>query len=353
MRIGLVGYLFGQGGIQTHTQHLAEKLVDLGDDVVVYTPPQFEHHPGTLPVKRRYKIVEYSTLSVLTGFGLPKLDIIVVTGVGWKAMSIALLANRSAKKVFFEVMSGKRHGWLDPRMLVHAGFDAVVAQGTPVERRFREAFRWTGSSCTIPALGLPLHLDTVPDAGYRTNSSSQDPIRFAYFGRLAAHKNVVFLIENWHEFAPEGATMDIWGIGDQETRLRDVIQSMGLQDKISLKGRYPNGQAYLNLLSEYDLKLLPTVGDEGAPLVLLEAMASGLPFVANGVGGILDYANPDCEITSGDIDEFIPMTKKMIDRLTCSDINYDRLRQHYQDNFSTERLAERWHMFLHNLSTRE
>ena len=348
MRITLVGYLHGKGGIQTHTHYLATGLVENGHTVCVVSPPWRSGHAPAPSDGITYEVAGYDTvLSALTAVRRTRPDVAVICGTGYKAMLSVLLAG-SAKKVFFEVMSGARMGSSDPRRLVHLGFDAVVGQGTAVAAKFRESFRWMGSIEVIPALPEPLER-TVSIPPRAVQAAGDRPLAMAYFGRLAAHKNVGFLIDHWEAIAGPGGRLDIWGTGPEGQALSAQIEASGLSDWIALKGRYPEGADYIALLRDYDMTLLATVGDEGAPLVLLESMAAGVPFVANGVGGIEDYRNPDCAVTSGNIEEFVPMAQDLVKRLRAGQIDTIRLQAHYEAVFGYDRLVDRWEAFLASL----
>lgn len=348
MKITLMGYLHGKGGIQTHTHYLATGLVEHGHDVCVVSPPPRNGHAHASTDGITYEMVGYDTVfSALTAVRRTNPDVAVICGTGYKAMLSVLLAG-NAKKVFFEVMSGAPMGPRDPRRLVHWGFDAVVGQGTAVAAKFRDAFGWTGSTEVIPALPEPLERKiSIPRR--EAQAAGDRPLAMAYFGRLAAHKNVGFLIDHWEAIAGPGGILDIWGTGPEQQALFTQIVTAGLSDRIALKGRYPEGAEYIELLRRYDMTLLATVGDEGAPLVLLEAMAAGVPFVANGVGGIGDYRNPDCAVTSGDIEEFVPMAQELVKRLREGQIDSTRLQAHYDSLFGYGPLVERWEAFLTSL----
>ncbi|KPF63276.1 glycosyltransferase [Porphyrobacter sp. AAP60] len=342
MKIVLIGYIHGRGGIQTHTWFLAEGLRERGHAVeIVSPPPMVTHgHDGAL-----HGVFVYSGLRdlvrALRGFGP---DVVVVAGTGWGAMLGALAVGKDCRKVFFEVMSGARPSRLDPRLLSRFGFDAIIGQGSPVTRRFVREFGWHGHAETIPALPEPLERQfTIP---VRVPDPIVQGIRFVYFGRLAPSKNVRLLIEEFDQFAGTGTQLDIWGDGSDAGLLARMIAERGLNHRIKLRGRYPDGQAYISLLRSYDLLLLPTVAEEGAPLVLLEAMACGLPFVANGMGGITDYANADCAITNGSIRDFVPAVKTLVARLESGDIDHARLQRHYATNFGFDTLTDRWESFL-------
>ncbi|GGC23841.1 hypothetical protein GCM10011363_45490 [Marivita lacus] len=343
MKIALLGYLYGLGGIQTHTRILASELAARGHDVRVLTPQAMADHWGPLNAVPGAEVITYGgAMDAVRGFGLRGwADAIVVCGTGRAAMIGALRSGRNCKKIFFEVMSGRSSGPKDPRRMVHLGFDAIVGQGKPVQTRFCQEFRWRGPATTIPALGDQLEVGDRDPAAPLSR-----PVRMAYFGRLAEHKNVAHLVTEWEKFAQSGDTLDVWGHGDQETPLRAQVAAAGLANTIAIKGRYPDGSAYIDLLKEYDVTLLPTVGEEGAPLVLLESMACGVPFVANGMGGIPDYANPDSAITSGDIQEFIPAVRVILARVRAGTIDRARLQEHYRSIFSTSVLTDRWETFL-------
>lgn len=349
LKITFVGYLHGTGGIQTHTRYLANGLAERGHVITVVTPPARSGHSLFCGNSDKFNVVQYTNIAnALVSVRKSNPEVTVVCGVGYKAMLSVLMA-WSSKKIFFEVMSGASLGIFDPRRLVHLGFDAVVGQGSAVSQKFAQDFSWRGPLSVIPALPEPLE-KKVPEPLSNGRLATQDgTILAAYFGRLVPHKNVEFLVRYWREMFDCGDKLDIWGTGPEEENLVALIQAEGLQEQVKVRGRYPAGSEYLELLQSYDLTLLPTVGDEGAPLVLLESMAAGIPFVANGVGSIGDYANSDSAITSGEIEEFVPLVKKMILRLKSGDIDNERLRAYYVSEFGFERLIGRWESLLLSL----
>jgi len=80
---------------------------------------------------------------------------------------------------------------------------------------------------------------------------------------------------------------------DLETSLAKHISYLGLEDSVTIAGVVMN-EAKLHLLADCHIALLPTYyRNEGQPIALIEAMASGLPFVATAWRGIRDLAN--CE----------------------------------------------------------
>lgn len=103
-------------------------------------------------------------------------------------------------------------------------------------------------------------------------------------GRLEPQKGHVVLLQAMQELAaacPEARLLLVGG-GSQEWPLRQVAKDLGLADRITFAGERRDVPA---LLVAMDLFVLPSLW-EGLPLVLLEAMASGLPAVATRVGGV-------------------------------------------------------------------
>ena len=353
MKLLLVGYLHSEGGVKHLTLWLARGMAERGHKVTVATPSPIGSEPWDLPEETSVRIVNIDSIGqILHGYPGGEdtaFDCAIVIGTGWKSMIGPLLNRRIRKRVFFEVMSGERNGTLDPRMLVHLGFDAVVGQGHPVEAEFCRNFGWTGRHTTIPAMPHPL--ERVADL---TRIAPPPPERGAlkacYFSRLSPHKGAHWLLEQWDQLSEHVGSLDIWGSGPDELRIRETIAANGLQDHVRLCGRYNGDANYIAQLQSYDVELLPTFGFEGAPLVLLEAMACGLPFVANGVGGIPDYANPDCRITSGNLAEFLPALASIAEALYAGQIDHARLQRHYNDTFSFTALCDRWEGFLQSVA---
>jgi len=133
--------------------------------------------------------------------------------------------------------------------------------------------------------GIPLD----PFRQVRASPGSMRPkIRFGTIGRLVKAKAHGDLLEAFALVArdlPE-AELDIWGYGDLRAQLESRIAASGLQGRVHYHGPASKPAEALRTL---DIFVLSSIS-EGLPLVILEAMAAGLPIVSTRVGGVAEVA---------------------------------------------------------------
>jgi len=93
------------------------------------------------------------------------------------------------------------------------------------------------------------------------------------------------------------------GDGPYLPKLQSDIKRKKLGKYVKTLGSVPNKEV-MKMYSQSDVFLMPS-DEEGFPRVLLEAMATGTPFVASDVGGVRDIVpSQDCVVEKGDIDAF-------------------------------------------------
>lgn len=125
---------------------------------------------------------------------------------------------------------------------------------------------------------------------------TQQPLSFLFVGRLVEQKNLDGLIERYRMFVQtwngdDVPPLTIVGSGPQEAQLDATIHAHGLQNRITRISAHGN---MADCYSQHSLLLLPS-HYEGWPMVLLEAMSSGMALVAHNVGGVqelLGLSNP-------------------------------------------------------------
>lgn len=115
-----------------------------------------------------------------------------------------------------------------------------------------------------------------------------------FVGRLAEKKGVTYLIEAMKKV--DDAVLVIVGKGDLEESLKQQAKALG--DKVRFLGPKTHDELP-EIYASADVFVAPsiTAGDgdkEGFGLVILEAMASGVPVVASRSGGIVDMIKDEC-----------------------------------------------------------
>ena len=108
--------------------------------------------------------------------------------------------------------------------------------------------------------------------------------RILFVGRLAVQKNIPMLLHALRGIS-EGFDTMLVGSGDLDSELMKLAHSLELKN-VRFHGR-ADGQALRELFRQADVFALPSER-EGMPLVLLEAMAMGLPVVATDIPGSRD-----------------------------------------------------------------
>lgn len=127
-------------------------------------------------------------------------------------------------------------------------------------------------------------------------------------GRLGVEKNLAFMVEAFAlmcTLSPEmPLRLVLVGSGPEEARLREIGAKHGLGDRLILPGSVPY-PAIPSYLAAADLFVMSSVS-EVKPLVLLEAMAAGLPVVAVRASGAVDTVTDGREgvLTGMDREEF-------------------------------------------------
>jgi len=105
-----------------------------------------------------------------------------------------------------------------------------------------------------------------------------------YVGRLSAEKGVGNLIEALAVLQRQGvrARLVIVGEGPERSALEQLVGAQAVTNSVTFAGFQTDIE---NWLSAFDVMVLPSL-TEGTPLVVLEAMAAGVPVVASAVGGV-------------------------------------------------------------------
>lgn len=95
---------------------------------------------------------------------------------------------------------------------------------------------------------------------------------YVFCGRLTREKGISWLVQRWPE---NGSVLDVFGTGPEENQI-----SVYARANIRFRGQVDRG-LLLKSLSSYRALILPSMWPEGSPLVVIEALALGLPVLAH------------------------------------------------------------------------
>jgi glycosyltransferase involved in cell wall biosynthesis len=173
-----------------------------------------------------------------------------------------------------------RWHWVLQRIVHHAGDRVVV----PSEAVAYAARAWAG----VPNDKIAVIPNAIDPAEFPRSPVPLDdprPFPIGFIGRLDPIKQVpelvrqfTVLVRTWRR----DAHLHIYGQGGDEARIRQAIAHAGVEDRVTLHGPVARPQ---DALSQLGLLVLPSAA-EGFGLVLIEAMAAGVPVVGNNAPGI-------------------------------------------------------------------
>ncbi len=124
----------------------------------------------------------------------------------------------------------------------------------------------------------------------RNNSKYELPIKAVFVGRLVPYKGADIAIEAMRELLLNGKIeFDIYGTGPEESRLKEICTSIGVDKSVRVHGFIPNDTLQTKFVKG-DILVFPSVREFGGGVVL-EAMALGV------VPVIVDYAGPSELVT--------------------------------------------------------
>ena len=143
----------------------------------------------------------------------------------------------------------------------------------------------------------------VPDNYQKTSLAKVATNKFIFIGRLTKQKNPLILIDAFAALKGRaGWCLEVYGKGELEGAINNLIAIHGLNDKIFMKGFTPD--PYL-VMQAADCLIFPSL-HEGMPNVLVEAFNIGLPVIASNITENINLVNDNesviwvnpCEVQS-------------------------------------------------------
>jgi glycosyltransferase involved in cell wall biosynthesis len=114
------------------------------------------------------------------------------------------------------------------------------------------------------------------------------PMRILFMARIVADKGIEELLGALLAIKAKGGPAlecVIAGDGPNRSNILRLVSEYELESTVSMPG-YVGGEDKLQALQDADIFVFPTRYGEGKPIVLLEAMAAGLPLITTRAGGI-------------------------------------------------------------------
>ncbi len=129
-------------------------------------------------------------------------------------------------------------------------------------------------------------VDTESFPARRVESRAGRPLRILNVGRLVPVKGQSVLLEAVAKVRQRGLDVAVTIVGDGPLRdsLRDAARHLGVENSVEFTGSVGQDDIAAHYRNA-DLFCLPSLR-EGVPVVLMEAMASGVPVIASGIMGI-------------------------------------------------------------------
>ncbi len=150
---------------------------------------------------------------------------------------------------------------------------------------------------------------------FTARKSANTTTKLLCVGRLSAAKGQVLLVQACAQLRDQGLDFSLTLVGDgpDRQRIEQTIASLQLGSHIALTGSL-NQEAVKAHFAQADVFVLPSLA-EGIPVVLMEAMSSGVPCVStpvNGIPELIEHNSTGLLATPGDVDSLTRQLARLI-----------------------------------------
>jgi colanic acid/amylovoran biosynthesis glycosyltransferase len=135
--------------------------------------------------------------------------------------------------------------------------------------------------------------------------------RLLFVGRLAVAKGLPFLLDAVAKV--EGAILDVAGDGPERGHLEMKTTRLGIAGRVRFLG-YQSQSDVRKLMQQADLFVMTSLS-EGLPVVLMEAMAAGVPVVTTRIAGVpelVDDGDDGLLVLPGDADATAAAVRRLL-----------------------------------------
>ena len=155
-------------------------------------------------------------------------------------------------------------------------------------------------------------------------------------------KRVDDVVHSFHKLLSKmPARLLLVGDGPERSRIKQLTKELQIESKVHFLGKQRNIPA---ILADSDLLLLLSE-KESFGLVLLEAMASGVPCIATNVGGIpevIDHNQSGFIVPLGDIDVTANYAYQLLSNQSLWEQFSDRAYQSVHERFASEKIGAQY-----------
>src|SRR5262245_21885102 len=234
-----------------------ERVRSFGDALSLPAAP-------TYPLRLWRRIAEHDLLALHAPF--PLADLVFALGLGRNRPLVvhwhADIVSHAALRPFIEPLMRRTLRRAEAIIVS----DAVLIQNTPLLREFADKCHTVPFGIDVAKYDRSARLDRVNARGRLVLAC----------GRLVPYKGFEVLIR-----AAFGQSFEVWIVGEgrERERLEQLIENLGLQDRVRLLGSVSESER-VKLMCIADVFVMPSVTNaETFGLVQLEAMAAGRPVV--------------------------------------------------------------------------
>lgn len=214
---------------------------------------------------------------------------------------------------------------------VYHAADVIICVSEALSRSLRDNFGV--ESVVIPNMVDKRFFENYSEPG------KHEGLRFISVGNLLPIKGYDILIKAFAKVDRTDVTLDIVGGGPEKEHLQSLINKNRLQDRVKLLGLKTPDEVG-RYMSQSDCLVLSS-RSETFGIVIIEAMAKGLPVIATQCGGPETIINADNGITVpvGDIDALSGAIEFMIGH--AAQFNRKAIRQKCIECYSEETIADK------------